>query len=252
MRELRVIDSSRVRAVLCDADGTLFPSEEPAFAASALVTQEFAGRFGLQGDFSPEHLRLTTTGKNFRTTSGDLLRGAGVTADPMELDRWVEKEKAEVTAHLASTLKPQPDVLAVLCALHDRHDLAAVSSSALTRLAACFSATGLDDLIPSAKRFSAEDSLPTPTGKPDPAVYELALARLGIGADQAVAIEDSPSGAASAVAAGIPTIGLLQYVPRRERDQRAVDLRDSGVAVAAETWDEVAMILGVSARTARR
>jgi hypothetical protein len=45
-----------------------------------------------------------------------------------------------------------------------------VSSSALARLAGCFTATELDRLIPPARRFSAEDSLPTPTSKPDPAV----------------------------------------------------------------------------------
>jgi hypothetical protein len=84
---------AEITTVLLDADGTPFFSEEPAFEASAEVTRAFAERFGLTGDFSPDHLRRTTTGKNFRTTAQDL-------------------------------------------------------------------------------RFSAEDSLPVPTGKPDPAVYE--------------------------------------------------------------------------------
>ena len=42
--------------------------------------------------------------------------------------------------------------------------------------------------------------------KPDPAVYLQALRQLGIGAWQAVAIEDSPPGVAAARAAGIPVI----------------------------------------------
>lgn len=45
-------------------------------------------------------------------------------------------------------------------------------------------------------------------GKPDPAPYRFALEQFGITADQAVAFEDSPSGVRSAVAAGIPTIGI--------------------------------------------
>jgi HAD superfamily hydrolase (TIGR01509 family) len=247
-----VLELGRTRAVLCDADGTLFPSEEPAFEASASVTQAFADRFGLHGDFSAERLRLTTTGKNFRTTAGSLLRGAGVVAEQAEFDRWVDREKAEVTEHLARTLKPQPDVLAALRALSDGRCLAAVSSSALTRLAACFTATGLDALIPPDRRFSAEDSLPVPTGKPDPAVYEFALRRLDVDADQAVAIEDSPSGASSAVAAGIATIGFVAYVPKDERHERIADLRDTGVAVIAESWAQVAALVGARAATAER
>ncbi|WP_353930689.1 HAD-IA family hydrolase [Okeanomitos corallinicola TIOX110] len=45
-------------------------------------------------------------------------------------------------------------------------------------------------------------------GKPDPEPYKVALNKLGITAEQAVAFEDSPSGIRSAVAAHIPTIGI--------------------------------------------
>lgn len=45
-------------------------------------------------------------------------------------------------------------------------------------------------------------------GKPDPAPYQVALNRLGLSAEQAIALEDSPSGIRSAVGAGIPTIGV--------------------------------------------
>lgn len=42
--------------------------------------------------------------------------------------------------------------------------------------------------------------------KPHPAAYGLALARLRVGADEVMAIEDSPAGAAAALAAGCPVI----------------------------------------------
>ena len=45
-------------------------------------------------------------------------------------------------------------------------------------------------------------------GKPDPAPYTAALKRLGLRAPDAVAFEDSPAGLASAVAAGIPCVGV--------------------------------------------
>jgi HAD superfamily hydrolase (TIGR01509 family) len=226
-------------ALLCDADGTLFPSEEPAFVASAEVTQEFANRFGLTGDFSAESLRLATTGKNFRTTAQDLLAAAGVNIDPAELESWVEREKEAVSDYLAQALKPEPDVLSVLSELSQRHRLAAVSSSALTRLAACFTASGLDELFATSVRFSAEDSLPVPTSKPDPAVYDFALRQLGIPATGAIAIEDSIAGAQSAVAAGLATIGIVQFVPTEEQKQRVEDLTEAGVVSVVHSWAEL-------------
>lgn len=45
-----------------------------------------------------------------------------------------------------------------------------------------------------------------PRKKPDPQVYECALATLGVPAAQAVAIEDSPAGVAAALAAGVAVI----------------------------------------------
>ena len=44
--------------------------------------------------------------------------------------------------------------------------------------------------------------------KPDPTPYRVALERLGVDPEQAIAFEDSPSGIHSAVGAGIPTIGV--------------------------------------------
>ncbi|NJM71810.1 MAG: HAD-IA family hydrolase [Scytonema sp. RU_4_4] len=44
--------------------------------------------------------------------------------------------------------------------------------------------------------------------KPDPAPYQVALNRLGITAEEAIALEDSPSGIRSAVGAGLRTIGV--------------------------------------------
>jgi beta-phosphoglucomutase-like phosphatase (HAD superfamily) len=45
-------------------------------------------------------------------------------------------------------------------------------------------------------------------GKPDPAPYKAALAALDLRPEQAIAFEDSPAGLTSAVAAGIPTVGI--------------------------------------------
>jgi HAD superfamily hydrolase (TIGR01509 family) len=55
-----------------------------------------------------------------------------------------------------------------------------------------------------------------PQGKPHPAPYLAALDRLGLPAHAALAFEDSPSGLAAAVAAGIPTVGVTSTLSAAE------------------------------------
>jgi HAD superfamily hydrolase (TIGR01509 family) len=50
-------------------------------------------------------------------------------------------------------------------------------------------------------------------GKPHPEPYLTAAARLGVAPEACVAIEDSPTGVASAVAAGVPTLAVEHLVP---------------------------------------
>jgi beta-phosphoglucomutase-like phosphatase (HAD superfamily) len=227
------------RVLLCDADGCLFPSEEPAFVASAEVTTRLLAELGIACRFAPAELKALAVGRNFRATALDLAARHGATLTEAELEPWVAEERRAVIAHLRDVLRPDPRVLEPLARLAERFDLAVVSSSALERLDACFEATGLAELLPPALRFSAEDSLPAPTSKPDPAIYALAGERLGVSGDEALAVEDAPSGALSAVAAGFPTLGNLLFVPEEERPGRAQALRDAGVDAIVESWWEV-------------
>ena len=251
-----------VRAVLCDADGNLFPSEEPAFVASADVTNDHLEVLGVAERFTAEELRLATTGKNSRTTAVDLAVAHGVTVEgslvgartgaavsetpvlsAALLEDWVEQERLRVTDHLGRELHPDPTVVEPLTRLGARHVLAGVSSTATPRLTVCLRATGLDAAIPAERLFSAEDSLPVPTSKPDPAVHLHACRVLGIDPAQAVAVEDSIPGAQSAVAAGIATIGNLQFVQPAEREQRDKELRDTGVFAVVTSWAEVEQLV---------
>jgi beta-phosphoglucomutase-like phosphatase (HAD superfamily) len=53
-------------------------------------------------------------------------------------------------------------------------------------------------------------------GKPHPEPYLAAARLLGVDLEACIAIEDSPPGVASAVAAGIPTIAVPHHVPLPE------------------------------------
>ncbi len=271
---VRPFDPSTITTLLLDADDNLFGSESPAFDASAEVTTQFLARFGVDSPLSGEQLRKKAVGKNFRCTATDLAvlsgvpfdkalasgraqarvasdtelaQGRALTAD--ELESWVRKERERVTAHLAVTLKPDPEVLVPLQDLASRFVMAAVSSSALARLKASFTAAGLDDLIPEAVRFSAEDSLPVPTSKPDPAVYLEAGRVLGVDGPHGLAVEDSVPGVTSAVAAGYHAVGNVMFVPADERQSRTRDLLDAGAVAVTDSWRALADALILSAVT---
>ncbi|TFV52817.1 HAD family phosphatase [Blastococcus sp. TF02A_35] len=228
----------RVTYLLCDADGNLFPSEEPAFDASAEVTNTFLASVGIDRRYTADELRHVATGMNFRTTALTLAADAGVT--DVDIEPWVAEERRAVTAHLGATLTPHQPTIDALAALSGELELAVVSSSALSRLAACFTATGLDDLLPPERRYSAEDSLPVPTSKPDPAVYTHACADLGIEPEQGLAVEDAVAGVRSAVGAGCPVVGNLLFVLPAERAERREALLAAGALAVVESWQELA------------
>lgn len=269
---VREFDPAPITTLLCDADDNLFGSERPAFDASTDVTNRFLARFGVTAPLSSDELRKRAVGKNFRTTAldlavqceipldqalaegrpaavvasaGDLAGGSALSAD--ELEQWVREERERVTAHLSGTLTPDPQVLEPLKELATRFALAAVSSSATGRLRACFAATGLDTLLSEAVTFSAEDSLPVPTSKPDPAVYLHCGQVLGVRAEQGLAIEDSVAGVSSAVAAGYATVGNLMFVLPDERDCRRAELIEAGAVAITDSWRALADVLLLSA-----
>jgi beta-phosphoglucomutase-like phosphatase (HAD superfamily) len=229
--------------LLCDADGCLFPSEEPAFDASAGVTNRFLAEIGAVARFTAEELRLATTGQNFRTTAKALAAAEGKAVDPAELELWVEAERREVTAHLGEVLRPDRRVIEPLERLAAGRPLAVVSSSALPRIEACLRATGLDGLFAPERRFSAESSLPVPASKPDPAVYVHAMRELGVAPQGALAVEDSVPGMLAAVDAGCTTIGNVMFVPPAERAERTAALECAGAAEVVSSWEELELLL---------
>lgn len=94
--------------------------------------------------------------------------------------------------------------------------------------------TGLGDLFPAATRYSAYD---VPRGKPYPDLFLQAAAAMNASTSRCVVVEDSPSGIAAAVAAGMRAIGYAA-------DGDAVALRDAGAEVL-HSLDELPGRLGL-------
>ena len=61
-------------------------------------------------------------------------------------------------------------------------------------------------------------------GKPDPAPYHAALEAFDISPEEALACEDSPSGIASSIAAGIPTVGIASTQDPEDLEELGVEL----------------------------
>ena len=150
------------------------------------------------------------------------------------------RERQEVTAHLARTLRPDPGVIAALDRLQRQYALSVVSSSALERVQTCLSVCDLSSFFRRDRIFSAEDSLPVPRSKPAPDIYRHALAKLQIAPEHALAIEDSLPGVQSAVAAGIPVIGNVVFVSEGQREERARQLGDAGAVTVLDSWGQIA------------
>ena len=84
---VRPFDPALITTLLLDADDSLFPSEAPAFDASAEVTTRFLARFGVSSPLSGDELRKKAVGKNFRSTATDLAVVSGVPFERALADR---------------------------------------------------------------------------------------------------------------------------------------------------------------------
>ncbi|WP_341525317.1 HAD-IA family hydrolase [Nostoc sp. UHCC 0302] len=113
-------------------------------------------------------------------------------------------EKEALFRKLAPHLKPLNGFLELL-AWTDAHHLNRALVTNAPRLNAEFMLKVLGIKEAFSTIVLADDCI---AGKPDPAPYQVALNKLGISADQAIALEDSPSGIRAAVGAGIRTIGI--------------------------------------------
>ncbi|MBD2166566.1 HAD-IA family hydrolase [Calothrix membranacea FACHB-236] len=113
-------------------------------------------------------------------------------------------EKEALFRELAPNLQPL-NGFSELLAWTDAHQL----KRALVTNAPRFNAEFMLEVLGIKQAFDivvlAEDCT---AGKPDPTPYQVTLSKLGIKPDEAIALEDSPSGIRSAVAAGIRTLGI--------------------------------------------
>ena len=201
-------------ALLLDLDGTLVDSEPRHVRAH----QRFLASVGLE---VTEADCLGNIGKGDRSFYRWLRERAGRTdGDP---DAWVEaKTQVLIDLYRTEGLPVRPGVQDLLDrAWRDGIPCHVVTSAERCLMVASLAATGLAPRLP--LRLCFED-VPHGRHKPHPFPYALAAARLGLPPERCWAVEDSVSGATSAVAAGCRTFVVPGLVP-------VAALRATGAAV---------------------
>ncbi|KAF5369205.1 hypothetical protein D9757_010025 [Collybiopsis confluens] len=225
--------------ILFDCDNTLVLSEALAFEACAELSNEILKAQGIPDRYTGDQLLVDFVGKNFRGMLVDLQDRYKFSLPTSELDKYVSMEEDKVIEKLEQKLVPCAGANQVLerLAKSGKYQFAVVSSSAHRRVMASLVKANQAAYFPPDRVFSAATSLPKPTSKPDPAIYIFACEKLGAPPIACVAVEDSKSGATSAVRAGIPVIAYVgSYETREKRDEMAKTLKDIGAAAVMYDW----------------
>ncbi|MEN8650114.1 HAD family phosphatase [Streptomyces sp. 21So2-11] len=187
-------------ALLCDMDGTLVDTEHQWLGVVAALLREH----GLPA--SPAEL-APFAGAAVGSAAGLLAREHGLTGMAERLDR-------DFTARVAAGITVQPGALRLL----DRAGELGIPAALVTA-----SERPVADLVLAALgtyRFATSvASGETPRGKPHPDPYLAAAAALGVDPALCLAVEDTPTGATAALAAGcrllaVPSVPGIVAGPR--------------------------------------
>ncbi|KAL5356602.1 HAD-like domain-containing protein [Aspergillus floccosus] len=231
----------KITEIFFDCDNTLVLSEELAFEACADLANEILEKRNIPDRYTGDQLIQDFVGQNFRGMMISLQAKYKFEMEKDELEAYVKKEEDKVIAKLNAKAQPCVGANEELQKLYEsgKYDLAVVSSSALRRVQASIKKVGQDQYFAPDRVFSAASSLPKPTSKPDPAIYLHALEVCGKKAEETVTIEDSKSGALSAIRAGIPVIGYVGSYPGDDKKlEMAQRLEELGAKVIMKDWSE--------------
>ncbi|MDD7918376.1 HAD family hydrolase [Actinomycetospora callitridis] len=208
-------------AVLWDMDGTLVDTE----GLWSVTIQELAAHHG--GELSAE-TREELTGSSLTRTVRAVRAEVGL--DPDDPDgvatdgRWLTDRTAEVFGRGVPWRPGAREALAMVRASGLPTALVTSTYRELTEVALdtigreFFDVTVCGDEVPATK--------------PDPSPYRLATERLGVDPRASVAVEDSPTGTRSAVAAGATVLVVPAEVPVPAGERRV--LRESLVGLTLD------------------
>ncbi len=187
-----------LQAVLLDMDGTLVDTEPYWIAAEYRLVEEHGGLW------SDEHAH-TLVGNALLSSAVYLREHGGVDLDPPVI---VERLLDDVVLATEAAIPWRPGALALLAELAEAQLPCAMVTMSYERLAGVVCAQ-----LPAGTFTTVVTGDQVRHGKPHPEAYLTAAARLGVDPAHCVAIEDSPTGLASAEAAGCVVVAVPHAVP---------------------------------------
>ena len=184
---------ARYRALLFDLDGTL--AETDSLHLPTWVDALMPHGIEVDEVFYKENISGRSNAEIVANLLPDLPENEG---------REIVETKERSFRERAGDLEPLPGLLDFLGAAKERGGRTAlVTNAPRENVAAVLLALRLEDFFDAV--VASEE---VRAAKPDPEPYTTALEKLGAEGGEALAFEDSVSGIASAVGAGIPTVGI--------------------------------------------
>ena len=193
----RHLTSALPAAVLWDMDGTLVDTEPYWIAAEHALVEEHGGVW------TDEHAHQLV-GNDLLVSAEYIRAHSPVELTPVEI---VHELLAGVVARVKGHMPWRPGARELLESL-----VAQGVPCALVTMSWESLATAVVSNLPNGTFAAVVTGDVVRHGKPHPEPYLAAVRLLGVDLGACVAIEDSPPGVASAVAAGIPTIAVPHHV----------------------------------------
>ena len=192
---LNRVSATRPDGVLFDCDGVLVDSEP----LTGAVLQDNLARHGL--DLAEDELTDLFLGR----AMPDVMRTARAHGAALPED-WLDGLYSEIYARLGKAVEPIPGISAVLDALDAGGIGYAVGSNGPhQKMRVSLGRTGLLPRLQG--RIVSREDVAKP--KPAPDIYLRGAAMLGVAAERCIVVEDSPSGAQAASAAGMTCLGFV-------------------------------------------
>ncbi len=188
---------SGLAAVLWDMDGTLVDTEPYWIECEHELVAEFGGTWSNADAHSLIGFDLLDAARELQTRAGV----------PLQRVEIVERLLDGVIERVASALPWRPGAAELLADC-----VAAGVPCVLVTMSWRRLADAVIEAAPPGSFVGSVTGDEVTNGKPDPEPYLAAAASLGLDPADCVAIEDSPTGAASAVAAGCATLGVPHVV----------------------------------------
>lgn len=191
----------RPRAAVFDCDGVLMDTER----AWAQVQERVARDCGVAFDTAALIELMGLSARDVaRWITDRAAAPAAAHGEPAPSFEAVYEHLLSIEDSVVSTtIDPLPGAVETVRALADRMPVAVASNSTARILDRKLRAVGLDSVL--VTWVSSQD---VARGKPAPDIYREAARRLGVPAQDCLAIEDSPAGTTAAVAAGMRVLGV--------------------------------------------